>query len=353
MLRFVASILALQLAAFAADCAAQITGLSGHTSHGVLGVGIRIASTGEPASAYKTFETSLEAAMRSGTRPLDWALAATGSPKPSRTIGSPTPRADGDLFRAAQAAPNDALVRWLVANYADTSTAEGAAHRAVAIDASKRIEPDNGATWMQALADAERRGDVAAVDDALTQMAQARRFNDHFIDIVHAWVDVYDRHPPPTSLTDVYDAGFVAAFARAAATAMPGYRVLLETCKPPVTDSTPFEPAASCTAIGHTMLDRGDTLIARSLGFAILRDLGVASDADRTAKRNIEWYVANATHGTGEDGEARDALAHESDWRRMDDEIDVAKSALHRAGLPTEAPEGWTPPHSAPVASAR
>jgi hypothetical protein len=37
----------------------------------------------------------------------------------------------------------------------------------------------------------------------------------------------------------------------------------------------------------------------------------------------------------------------------MDDEIDVIKSALRRAGLPTEAPEGWTPPHSAPVASAR
>jgi hypothetical protein len=92
------------------------------------------------------------------------------------------------------------------------------------------------------------------------------------------------------------------------------------------------------------MLERGDTLIARSIGFAILRNLGVATDADRAAKRNLEWYTANVARGTGEDGDSRDALAHESDWRRMDDEIDVLKSALRRAGLPTEAPEGWTPP---------
>jgi hypothetical protein len=92
------------------------------------------------------------------------------------------------------------------------------------------------------------------------------------------------------------------------------------------------------------MLERGDTLIARSIGFAILRNLDAVTDADRAVKRDLDWYSANVLHGTGEDGNARDALAHESDWRRMNDEIDVLKSALHRAGLPTEAPEGWTPP---------
>ena len=92
------------------------------------------------------------------------------------------------------------------------------------------------------------------------------------------------------------------------------------------------------------MLERGDTLIARSIGFTILRHLDVTTDADRTAKRNLEWYRANISRGTGLDGEARDALAHESDWRRMDDEIEIVRSSLQRAGLPIEPPQRWTPP---------
>lgn len=352
MLRLVAIVLALQLAAFTADAAAQSAAVSGRASHGTLAVGIRIASAGEPSSAYETFEASLDAAMRSSTRPRDWALVATASPNPMRTIGATTVHFDGDLFRAAQAAPSDALVQWLVANYGDTATPEGAAHRAAAIDALTRIEPDNGAVWMQALNDAAKRGDASAVGDALARMAESRRFDDHFVDIVHAWVDVYDRHPLPATLsTDGYDAGFVAAFAKAAATAMPGYNSLVLACKPPATGTAHFDRAASCTTAGRLMLQRGDTLVARSIGFAILRNLDAATDADGAAKRNIDWYRANAMRGTGEDGNPSDALAHESDWRRMNDEIDVVKSALHRAGLPTEAPDGWTPSHAPAVAA--
>src|SRR6476646_1001200 len=101
MTRFVAFLLALQLAASADELAAQTVGMSDRASHGTLGVGIRIASAGESGSAYQTFEASLYTAMRSGTRPRDWALAATASPEPSRTIGA-SAHFDGDLFRAAQ-----------------------------------------------------------------------------------------------------------------------------------------------------------------------------------------------------------------------------------------------------------
>jgi len=341
MLRFVAFVLAAELAAFATDGAAQS---SGHTSHGTLAIGIRVASAGEAGPAYKSFERSLDTAMRSGTRPLDWALAATGSPNPSRTIGASTPRSDGDLFRAAQAEPGDALVQWLVANYADTSTPEGAAHRAAAIEALARIEPDNGAIGMQALADAARGGDADGIDDALAHMAQARRFDDHFVDIVHAWLDVYDRHPPPASLaTEAYDAGFVAAFAKAAATAIPAYNPLVLACKPTAGGDVAFSRAPNCTAVGRIMLDRANSLVARSIGFSILKNLGVATDADRAAKRTIAWYYANAMRGTGEDGNARDALAYEADWRRMSDESDVKRNALRRGGLTIEPPAGWDP----------
>ncbi|HEY6894720.1 MAG TPA: hypothetical protein VI258_11170 [Rhodanobacteraceae bacterium] len=345
MPRYFAIVLALQLAAFAANAFAQ--------AHASLGVGIRIASAGEAPSAGSKFESALNTALRSGPRPLDWALAATASPQPSRTIGGPTSRSDGDLFRAAQAAPNDALVQWLVANHTDASAPEIAARRAAAIEALTRIEPDNGAAWMQALNQADARGDAAGVDEALTGMAQARRFDDHYIDIAHAWLDVYDRFPPRADLStdNGYDAGFVAAIAKAAATAQPAYLTVISACKPPSASSRDFERATRCTKIGRAMLDHATTLVARSIGFAILRNLDALTDADRNAKRNIDWYRANPLQGTGYDSNPRDALAYESDWRRMNDEVDIARAALDRAGIPTEAPDGWTPPHASVVAA--
>jgi hypothetical protein len=341
MLRLVAIVLTVELAAFAGEAAAGAAG------HGTLNIGIRIAAAGEAPSAYQRFESSLDTAMRSGTRPLDWALAATVNAKPERTIGAASPNVDGDLFRAAQAAPNDPLVQWLVANRADTSTPEGAAHRTAAVDALTRIESDNGANWMEALVDAEKRGDANGTDDALTRMAESRRFDDHFVGVVHAWLDAYDRHPPPPGIsTDNYSAGFVVAFAKAAATALPAYQGIVRVCKPPAADGAAFERAGRCATVGRTMLHHGTTMIAQSIGFAILRELDVANDDDRAANRNVEWYRANALSGTGYESNPRDALAYESDWRRMDDEIDVARSALHRAGLPTEAPSGWTSPYA-------
>jgi hypothetical protein len=344
MMRFVAAVFALSLVAIAGDAGAQ--------THGTLRVGIRIASAGESGSAYQTFEASLYTAMRSGTRPRDWALAATAAPEPSRTIGA-SAHFDGDLFRAAQAAPSDTLVQWLVANYGDAAP-ESIARRASAIDALTRLEPDNGAAWMQSLTAAAQRGDDSGGDDALARMAESRRFDDHFVDVAHAWIDVYDRHPPPATLSsDAYDAGFVTAMAKASATAMPAYQFVVNACKPPSASHEGFARAASCTSAGHLMLQRGTTLVSRSIGFAILRNLDAATDADRSAKRNLDWYRANALVRTGEDGDVRDALAFESDWRHMDDEIDVIKSALRRAGLSTEAPEGWSSPHSPDIAAAK
>ena len=194
---------------------------------------------------------------------------------------------------------------------------------------------------------AARHDDAAGVADALAHMADSQRFDDHFIDTAHAWLEAYDRYPPATPLVDVADgrtyrtAGFTAAFAKAAAVAMPSYSMLVETCKATRArgDSA---AAAHCATAGRMMLFHGNTLIATHIGFAVLRILDVASEADRAARRDLDWYSANVLKGIGyDDGDAFAARAYESDWRRMDDEIEVIKSALRRAGLPTEAPQGW------------
>jgi hypothetical protein len=347
-MRFVAAVLALELAAFAVGAAAQ-TGPIGRASHGTLGVGIRIASTSPSEAAYAKFQASLDTALRSSSHPRDWALAAFANPNPERTIGA-GPSVDGDLYRAQQAAPGDALVQWLVANNGGMS---GDAHAAAAIDALTRIEPDNAAPWMLALAAATRRGDVAGIDDALTRMAGSRRFDDHFADTVHAWISVYDRYPPPPVPVEEsygYDPGFVAAFAHAAAVAMPSYQHIVAACKPSASHEIDAVRASRCEKAGHLMLYRGTTLIARRIGFVLVRNLGVLDDADRAADRDLDWYRFN---GAGEEPSIIDALAHEDDWRRLDDEIDVIKNRLRRSHLPTVAPDGWSLPDHPAAAAVR
>lgn len=340
MLRFVAVVLALSLAATTADAAGE--------AHGTLGVGIRIASTGTSEAAYAKFQASLDTALRSSSHPRDWALAAFSNPHPELTIGAASPTVDGDLFRAQQAAPGDALVQWLVAN-----NAGDAAQATAAIDALTRIEPDNAAPWMLALAAATRRGDVAAVDDALARMAESRRFDDHFADTVHAWISVYDRYPPPSAPADEsygYDPGFVAAFAHAAAVAMPSYQHIVAACKPSAEPEIGVHRAQRCEKTGHLMLYRGTTLIARRIGFVLVRNLGVLDDADRAADRDLDWYRFN---GATEEPSIIDALAHEDDWRRLDSEIEVIRNRLRRSHLPTSAPDGWSLPEHAAATAAR
>ncbi len=346
MLRFVAIVIALQLASFAAESTAQTRA----PAHGSLQVGIRIASARTTQEAYAKFQASLDTAMRSSSRPRDWALAAIATPHPERTLGAPSPRDDGDLFRAQQAAPGDALVQWLVANNADRSTPSGEAHVDAAIDALTRIEPDNAATWMLALDEAKKRGDAAAVDESIARMAQSRRFDDHFIDIVHAWIDVYDRHPPPPvpiAESDGGDPGFVEAFAHAAAAAMPAYQDVILACKPASGQALAPDRRAQCDKAGHLMLGRGTSLIARHIGFVVVRNVDALTDVDRAAKRDLDWYQFK---GVPENASVIDWLQHEDDWRRLDDEIDVIRNRLRRNGIPDAAPEGWSPPDH-PVAS--
>ena len=89
------------------------------------------------------------------------------------------------------------------------------------------------------------------------------------------------------------------------------------------------------------MLRRGKTLIARRIGFVMVRDVDALTDADRAAERDLDWYRFN---GATDDPSLIAALAHEDDWRRLDDEIEVIRNRLRRERLPTVAPEGWSLP---------
>lgn len=359
----IGAVVALALAAFDAQAATCDRADATHSDAAVTGADageaqVNVAAT-EASRAWEAYEASVESAMRAGSRPREWALAATSFDKESFLRDCDGEHPNPGLDRAVAAAPDDAFVQWLAVNNVGSDAKESQARVASAMANLKRIEPDNAAVWMLDMSEATRRDDNAAVDESLARMAESKRFDDHFIDTVHAWIDAYDSHPPTTQLPALpgqpQDARFESAFARAAATALPAYQTIVTTCKPTSSREPDAYRQTRCETTGRLMLDRGTTLIARSIGFAVLRNLGdgVLTDEDNAADRNLDWYRANVLKGTGyEDGDAFAMRAHEADWRDADDEIEVMKNALRRAGLPTEPPADWNDTRSQ-VAAAR
>lgn len=301
------------------------------------------------ADAWKLYEESIRSAMRQSDDPREWALAVLA---PGDDVAAPDAMAStrAELARAAEHAPDDALVQWLAVNIVGVpETNDG--HIAAALARLQTLEPDNAAVWMQALGRAVKQHDDSAMTAALAGMAQSTRFDEHFADTLHAWLAAYDRYPPAHPLPAVHDGktelswAFVSAMARTSAIALPSYATLTNACK--TTDEESFDDGrrTQCAAVGKLMLYHSPTLIAKAIGFAVLHNLGALTDADLAENRNLDWYRANILKGTGyDDGDVSAAQAFESDWRHMNDEIAVIQNALRRAGLPAEAPANWSPP---------
>lgn len=318
-----------------------------------------IAAGDAAQHAWEAYQNSIADALIGSDRPRDWMLAANMMRFFGDDSAEPLhPSRDELLERATRRAPDDVLVQWMAT--LDRSGANTCVAKSVPdenVEALTRLQPDNAASWLMALALASTRKNPALVDDALAHMASSARYDDHFADTLRAWLDVYDRFPPPLSLQIAESAaapsqisattlksmmGFTSALAQAAATAMPGYQYLTGACKPDADDNSSWRRYAYCEDVGRLMLGNGKTLIARLIGFAVLRNLGDLTAADRQERRNLDWYMHKFIEAVGY--ERADDIAigsYQTDWRHFDDEVEIIKRALRRAGLPDEAPVGW------------
>jgi hypothetical protein len=322
----------------------------------------RTTTAGDAArNAWVSYQNTVADALIESDRPRDWMLAANMLvffAEDGRNTPSHASR-DELLERAARSAPDDVLVQWTVAiDRSDNSACVMKTTPDENIEALTQLEPDNAASWMMALTLASKRNNSTLMDDALAHMASSIRYNDHFADTMHAWLEAYDRFPPSSDLLQAADSAselprtttaalqsmisFTSAFAQTTATALPAYQELTTACKPGKSNNDNWQRYAYCEDAGRLMLDKGNTLIARSIGFAILRNLGASTASDQQEKRNLIWYTEMGVGASGYT--SRDyavVAAHESDWRAFDDEIEIAKRGLRRAGLPDEAPVGW------------
>ncbi len=283
--------------------------------------------------------------MTRSANPRDWALVPD--------YGSAQRRER--LVRAADAAPDDALVQWLAVNalLSAVDTAKGTDPAAERTGAQLlAVQPGNAAHLLPALSQADRQADPVAIDQLLSVMATRSRFDIHFADGVHAWLALAERSDTATTLAAMgrldalhngrsaypEELALSAGAAFSAAEAIPDYSMLFRVCRPAADLAAQTRRVDACEKIARLMTGQGQTMIDRMIGDALLRKIERQSDADRTQRRRWEWLM-----------EAYAEISNEADgaatlvdiWRNSDDELEVMTQTLQAAGVALDPPSDW------------
>lgn len=304
--------------------------------------------------AFVDYQRSVSEALRTSSDPRDWALGAVMQPfwdvnELVAGIGGLTPERRESLARASYAAPDDALIQWLALSHTDKSS--GSPSQSIAsLSALLRLEPDNAAAWMEALNQAWGAKDEPGIDDALAHMAASPRYNDHFSELMDAWIQVYEHHPLPDDTAEPQPHAkdmmiFTLALSQATASALPRFSTLTNACRINSETAANWARSTACADIGHLMAQHATTLLSRMMGFAVLRLAGSATDEDARQARDLHWLFDQHGKLASSELEKPDAmLAYTNDWRTTGDEIQVVRRELERAGVPIFAPTQWIDP---------
>lgn len=299
---------------------------------------------------FSKFIRTLELALRASKSPRDRAFS-TLLPQfdTSRPISVQDNLASGNLLRAAaKAAPQDVLVQWIWANAQDQ--ASGCTHadpcpgraRALAV-----LEPDNGAAWIPAIAQAYWVHDMSAYDEALERMAAAKGYDEKSHELKAAWDEIARRYPqikmrvgnpevePPPGDAGQGFLGFLVSMQGNPITS--SIDILAMSCDLAAC-SADGRRKIWCAKAARLLLDHGDSTMSRMIGFQMLESSDHVSADDRERVRTFQWQLTqymqliHTTAGNG--GAATD--------------FDGIIQQLRRAGRVLEPPAGWKP-HSSPI----
>ena len=134
-------------------------------------------------------------------------------------------------------------------------------------------------------------------------MAAGARFDDMFIEYAAAWAEVEDRYPDYVGARSAAWAGapypsdvasMISGVARSAASAMPGYLVLMNVCDRGKYPDAGAQRLQRCAAVGRLMLGKGSSVLTRGIGFALIRRSGEPTVQDRAANRAFRWTMAQS-----------------------------------------------------------
>jgi len=305
-------------------------------------------------AAVARYQNTLEVSLRASASPRDWALSATVMHSDEQSDGpSPADASRGALLRkAAEAAPTDPLVQWLWAIApAEISGCTAASPCMNRGNALAKLEPDNGAAWVPAVADAVRFHDVQRTDDALAHMAAATRYDEVFRDAKSAWLDAFRRFPMPPELLKSPDGkpGDAALAAESGAMSQVTYALapfdeLVQACQRGERAEVPAARLANCAGAGRLMLDQSTTITARMVGASLLQTAGALTAEDRARVRAAQWQIEEHER-LAPKGEPDLAQLREEMDRLVasDSEVAAMQEDLRRAHVSLTPPAGWQP----------
>ncbi len=237
---------------------------------------------------YGAARSRIAAALLASSDPLDRVVADFLNVDDMRT---PAGRIDAVVQQAA--ATSDARVYAFAYGLCQSELELAASCRSLSAAAWARIDPGNGVPWLEALGQARAQGDAAGVQEAMSHLASASRFDTY----------AYATSGAVASLGLENEADLAAAtemavqlLGQSAAAPVP-YQALAQTCGNKAAGNEVV--LRQCLAISDVMFDHSDTLIARAIGGATLYQ--ATGDASRRDLFRAEQLVFSRhwSPGTG------------------------------------------------------
>lgn len=245
------------------------------------------------------------------------------------------------LAALAATNPDDLLLQWIVA----TSNNEAAG---AAIAAVQRLDSDNAAAWGLSLPTPEV--DTPAI---LQRMAEAKRYDEHFADLLDPWLAAIRKRPMPAESliapplpssstgsvsADTASKAAALGFAMTNSTSTLRFSSVHTACKKSETGDTSRKN--DCAAIGRLMLNSGRTAVSALIGAAVLREVGPLDPSDQQRARRIYWWHEVQLSALV-DGASPDTYFE--DFVSTGDEIEALRLAATRIGK-AEPPAEWKSP---------
>jgi hypothetical protein len=298
-------------------------------------------------SAGEAYWNSFQSQMRESPSPRERAMLARFNPLDD-------PAAMGRaMHAAAQAAPTDPLVQMLWSSVGERwSGCPASSPCPEQAMAWARVEPENGLAWVNAFVAVESKTmDDKQVDAAIAGIAGKTRYDDHLIDFWLSYRNALAARPMPSSLVEMLAKDFggtadlnsarqvvesVAAMSFAAALPLP-MQNLMHACDPARHPQAPVARFENCARIGRGIVQSDSSLMSKMLGSALVRVSGFEDEADRAARRTLEWRQDAANKLLDQ----RDYQGYFTDLASTRSETRAQELLLSRHGIPLAPPQRW------------
>jgi hypothetical protein len=246
--------------------------------------------------------------------------------------------------RAAQLAPDRRDLAWLAVRMCGRATDcdPGSSEEHM-----RKIDPTNGVAWIRTLTHAQAMNDVAAIDSALSGLANSERFSVYFDSLVAATTPevAAAQHGGSTKLSgrELAAAG-QEMIGTIAASVLPPLQSVTVSCK-----GTALETVGRldlCRRVAQAV-ERSDTFIMEGLGLSLQQRLWPLDSPEGravTARRRVFQYrleeYGRLSIAASDPHEFPADMADV--FRAHEREQDAALVYFAKAGIPVDPPAGWT-----------